>query len=155
MTRTRARRTGYAALVLTVACLLAGCKKSPPPAPTEDAGHHLGPLPPVGPTVRVTLDGKSIEVPLASLPHEGTKAALGDLWKAAWPAASPEALHFDLTGSDGFHPASRRPCERMLTGAEIGHARIDVVSHDVSFDGAVELPGCYRVKAVVAMDGLR
>ena len=124
--------------------------------PTKEEGHHHElHLPPVGPTVHVTLDGKSVDVPLASVPHEGSSAPLAELWKAAWPSQAPTALHFDLTGSDGFHPAARPPCARLLTGAEVIAAHIDIVSHDVSFDSSVQLPGCYRVKAVVSMDGTR
>jgi hypothetical protein len=105
--------------------------------------------------VKVTLDGKSADVALATLAHEGTAAPLAALFQAAWPGQDPRALHFDLTGSDGFHPASRTPCAALLTSAQIAAARIDVVSHDVSFDSTLQLPGCYRVKAVVAMDAVR
>jgi hypothetical protein len=64
-------------------------------------------------------------------------------------------LHFDLVGSDGFHPMSRPKCTQLLTGVEIAAARIDVITHDVSFDDGLNLPGCYRVKAVVSMDATR
>jgi len=125
------------------------------PAPVASEHHHELHLPPVGPLVHITLDGKSVDVPIASLPHEGTVAPLVALWRAAWPADDPSTLHFDLTGSDGFHPSSRPPCARWLSGAEVAAAHIDVVTHDVSFDDTVKLPGCYRVKAVVAMEGAR
>ena len=117
--------------------------------------HHEMHLPPVGPTVKVSLEGKTADIPLEGIPHEGSSAPLVALWRAAWPSEDPTALHFDLTGSDGFHPASRPACARLLTGAEVAAAHIDLVSHDVSFDSALSLPGCYRVKAVVSMDGSR
>jgi hypothetical protein len=141
-------------VVLTAVASLAACA-TPPPTVVESEHHHELHLPPVGPLVRVTLDGKSVEVPLSSLPHDGTVAPLLGLWRAAWPTEDASLLHFDLTGSDGFHPSSRPPCARWLTGAEIATAHIDLVTHDVSFDDAVKLPGCYRVKAVVAMEGVR
>jgi hypothetical protein len=109
----------------------------------------------VGLTVRVAFEGKSVEVPLGSLPHTGGSASVVDLWKAAWPDVDLTPLRFDFTGSDGFHPASRPPCTRPLTAVEIRAAQIDVVSHDLRYDAPIDLPGCYRVHAVVAMDGLR
>jgi hypothetical protein len=112
-------------------------------------------LPPVGPSVFVKLDGKGTDVVLATLPHEGTAASLLQLWRAAFPSEDAAPLHFDLIGSDDFHPASRAKCTRLLTGAEIATAHIDIVTHNVSFDEGVNLPGCYRVKAVVTMDVLR
>ena len=120
--------------------------------------HHELHLPPVGPTIRVTLAGTSIEVPTSSLASDATggSAPLLSLWKAAWPSEDPLPLHFDLWGSDGFHPAARPPCAaRLLTGAEVALARIDLTTHDISFDKTVALPGCYHVHAVVAMDGVR
>jgi hypothetical protein len=152
--------TRFLASVVTALALVA-CAASPEapvakaPALAEEGHPHELHLPPVGPSVHVTLDGKGVDVPLANVPHEGTLAPLVQLWKAAYPNDDLAALHFDLTGSDGFHPASRPPCARLLTGAEVNAARIDVVSHDVSFDSTVQLPGCYRVKAVVSMDATR
>ena len=96
-----------------------------------------------------------MDVALASLPHAGGSARLIELWKAAFPGEDAAGLHFDLVGSDGFHPAARPKCARLLGGAELAAARIDVVSHDVSFDEGTELPGCYRVKALVRMDATR
>jgi len=150
--------------VWLLSCSLVACAAPPPPpvapaaavATPEAEHHHHGELhlPPVGPSVRVTFEGKSSEVVMTSLAPTGPVPLLA-LFHAAWPQADPAALHFDLTGSDGFHPASRPPCVRLLTGAEIAAARIDVVTHDVSFDETVQLPGCYRVHAVVAMDGTK
>jgi len=89
-------------------------------------------------------------------PSGGGSAPLVSLWKAAWPTEDPLPLHFDVWGSDGFHPAARPPCAaRLLTGAEVALARIDLATHDISFDKAVGLPGCYHVHAVVALDGVR
>lgn len=105
--------------------------------------------------VRVTLAGTPRNVAVASLPHEGGSVPLLLLWRAAWPDANPAPLHFDLVGSDGFHPADRPPCKALLTSAELVEAHIDVVTHDISFDEGVALPGCYHVHAVVALDGLK
>jgi hypothetical protein len=125
---------------------------APPP---ESDHHHELHLPPVGLAVRVTLGGKSEGVALATVPLQGDSVALVDLWRAAFPGVDPGPLHFDLVGSDGFHPASRPKCTRLLTGAEVAAARIDVVTHDVSYPDALNLPGCYRVKAVVSVDATR
>jgi hypothetical protein len=139
------------AALATFACG-AGQATTPPPEPEH---HHELHLPPVGLAVRITLDGKSEEVALATVPLQGDSVALIDLWKAAFPGVDPGPLHFDLVGSDGFHPASRPKCTRPLAGAEVATARIDVVTHDVSFDAALNLPGCYKVKAVVSVDATR
>jgi hypothetical protein len=143
--------------VLGTAIFLTACgPPSAPPvvaAPTEH--HHEPHLPLPGPTVHVTLDGKSVDVLLPSVPHDGSSVSVTQLWKAAWPSEDPAPLHFDLVGSDGFHPTSRPSCPRLLTGAEIAAARIEVVTHDITFDDALKLPGCYRVKAVVQMDATR
>ncbi len=103
----------------------------------------------------VGLDGKAVEVALASVPHEGSFAMLVDVWNQAFPSEDLAALHFDLVGADGFHPASRPACARPLTGAEIRTARMDLATHDVSFDEALKLPGCYRVKGVVRFEASR
>jgi len=125
----------------------------PQTPPTEH--HHELHLPPVGPRVSASLDGKTAEVVLADVPHTGAAASLAQVWKVAFPAEDATLLHFDLVGSDGFRPASRPACTRLLTGAEIAAARIDVVTHDVSFDSVAKLPGCYRVKAVVRLEASR
>jgi hypothetical protein len=123
-----------------------------PLAPAAGEPPHELHLPPVGPAVHVTFDGKASDVVLANVPHDGNAAPLGAVWKLAFPAADPAPLHFDLVGSDGFHPASRAKCTRPLTAAEIAGGRIDVVTHNVTYDDALNLPGCYRVKAVVSLD---
>jgi hypothetical protein len=144
-------------LALTI--VLTGCAPghAETPAPAAEPHHELH-LPPVGPTVHVTLDGKTSDIVLASIPRNSAasaSASLLEVWKAAFPGQDPAPLNFDLVGSDGFHPSSRPKCARLLTGAEIAAARIDVASHDVSWGDALALPGCYRVKAVVSMDATR
>jgi hypothetical protein len=142
--------------LLVALTAFSACAPTPAAAPpAEPEHHHELHLPPVGLAVRVTLDGKSNEVALATVPLQGDSVALVDLWRAAFPGVDPGPLHFDLVGSDGFHPASRPKCTRLLTGAEVATARIDVVTHNVSFDDALKLPGCYRVKAVVSVDATR
>jgi hypothetical protein len=126
-----------------------------PAVPHESDHPHELHLPPVGPAVRITLDGKSEEVALATVPLQGDSVAFLDLWRAAFPGVDPGPLHFDLVGSDGFHPMSRPKCTQLLTGAEVAAARIDVVTHNVSFDDALNLARCYRVKAVVSIDATR
>ena len=147
----------HAQVVILVVALMgsAGCGAAEAPTPPAEPGpHHELHLPPVGPSVHVTLDGKVADVVLANVPHDGHSHPLVQLWSAAFPSEDPAPLHFDLVGSDGFHPQSRPKCTRLLTGAEITAARIDVVTHDMSFEG-IDLPGCYRVKAVVSLDATR
>jgi hypothetical protein len=143
------------ALLLAAVTALAACAPAATPAPAVPEPHHAHELhlPPVGPSVHVTLGEQAADVLLSTLPHEGTSAPLLALWKAAWPGADPSRLHFDLIGSDGFHPAARPPCVELLSGAQAAQAHIDIVTHDVSFDSGVQLPGCYRVKSVVTMTG--
>jgi len=154
-------RVTLAALLVSLVALVAIPACQSPPAPTSPSSppspehHHELHLPPAGPQVSVALDGKRVDVALAEVPHEGPAASLIQVWKVAFPAEDPTPLHFDLTGSDGFHPASRPVCARLLTGAELATARIDVATHDVSFDDALKLPGCYRVKGVVRIDASR
>jgi hypothetical protein len=145
---THARRLAFVVLAIDAACASRPAEapaSAPPP-------HHELYLPPVGPSVHVTFEGKSADVVLATVPREGSSALLLDVWKVAFPSDDPGPLRFDLVGSDGFHPASRPKCTRLLTGTEVASARIDVVTHNVSFDDALNLPGCYRVKAVVGID---
>jgi hypothetical protein len=128
----------------------------PREVPPEPEPHHELNLPPVSLVIRITLDGKIEEVALATVPlHDDDSVALIDLWRAAFPGVDPAPLHFDLVGSDGFHPMSRPKCTRLLTGAEVASARIDVVTHNAFFDDALNLPRCYRVKAVVSVDATR
>jgi hypothetical protein len=157
-------RVTLATLLVAILPLVAtpACQSTPAPTPPSSPSspptseyHHELHLPPAGPQVSVALDGKRVDVALADVPHEGAAASLIQVWKVAFPTEDPTPLHFDLTGSDGFHPASRPVCARPLTGAEIVAARIDVATHDVSFEDAVKLPGCYRVKGVVRIDASR
>jgi hypothetical protein len=131
-----------------------GCGAPQPPVQPPEHHHELH-LPPAGPQVSVVLDGKQVDVVLAEVPHDGPAAGLVRVWASAFPAQDLAALHFDLVGSDGFRPASRPACTRPLTGAEIAVARIDIASHDVSFDDTLKLPGCYRVKGVVRIEASR
>jgi len=113
-------------------------------------------LPPPGPTVHVTLDGKTADVTLSSLVHDGAPApTIAAVWKAAFPAIDPGPLRFDLVGSDGFKASSRGRCSRLMTGAQIATAHLDPTSHNVSFDPGVELPHCFSILAVVNVDATR
>jgi hypothetical protein len=146
---------------LVLAALFAfapACAATPAPTAESTPEHHHDHelhLPPVGPSVTASLDGKPLEVVLGNVAHDGPSASLVQVWKSAFPSEDPTALHFDLVGSDGFHPGSRPACARLLTGAEMAIARIDLVTHNVTFGGDSSLPGCYRVKAVVRIDASR
>jgi hypothetical protein len=137
--------------------LLAACADSPAPQPESPASphHHELHLPPVGPTVAVALDGKSIDVTMANVPHTGTDALLFDVVRAAFPAEDPQKLHLDSFGSDGFHAAARPPCATPLSAAQLAEAHIDIVTHDLHFDPKLALPGCYSVHAVVSVTATR
>ena len=164
-------------MIVTAGAFLLACESSasPPPstpandmpassaAPASSGGaagaaggehhHHEVKLAPAGPNVTVSLDGKPTDIVLASVPHEGASAPLLlTLWKTAFPNEDPSALHFDMFGSDGFHPASRPTCARVLTGADLATSRIDLATHDLTFDADSKLPGCYRVKGVVRVE---
>jgi hypothetical protein len=149
---TAASQRAFVAMLAVASACAPNQATTPPPEPEH---HHELHLPPVGPSVHVTLDGRAADVVLANVPHDGSSAPLPELWKVAFPSEDPKMLHFDLVGSDGFHPMSRPKCTQLLTGVEIAAARIDVITHDVSFDDGLNLPGCYRVKAVVSMDATR
>jgi hypothetical protein len=167
--QTRALRFAFIAFAISPACapmqaaapaqaatpapVLGPAPAAAPPAAPEP--HHELHLPPVGTSVHVTLDGKSADVALGGVPHEGNAASLAEVWKVAFPSEDAAPLHFDLVGSDGFHPASRPMCARLITGAEVKAARIDVTTHNVTYDDALNLPGCYRVKGVVSIDATR
>jgi hypothetical protein len=154
--RTHACRLAFVVLATCLSWCSASCASPPGETPTSAAPpHHELHLPPVGSSVQVTFGGKSVEVVLATVPHEGSSALLVDVWKGAFPSEDSGSLSFDLVGSDGFHPASRPMCARPLTGADVATARIDIVTHNVSFGDASILPGCYRVKAVVRIDASR
>ncbi len=142
-------RLAFLTLVATAAAY-AGVR-----AQSHAVRHHEMHLLPVGPSVSVAYDGKRADVVLASATHDGPSVALLDVWKSAFPGDDARPLHFDLVGSDGFRPTSRPKCMRLLTGAEVAAARIDLVSHDVAFDDGLSLPGCYRVKALVGIEATR
>lgn len=138
---------------------------TPPPAPdpltaataSADAGmgeddHHHNPIPPAGAEVKITFGGKESTVKVAELPQTGGQVSLTTIIKKALPNQDPAPLKYDLVGSDGFHVGSRPACNRPLTGAEIATGKMDMVSHNVSYDAGSQLPGCYRVRAVVKID---
>jgi hypothetical protein len=134
---------------------LGGCKRGAEPV-HQDEHHREWNLPPVGPAVKVSLDGKSTDVTLSSLAADGAgSVSFAEVWRAGWPAEDPAPLRFDLVGSDGFRPTSKPKCTRPLTGQELAVARLDVATHDLLLDEGLKLPGCYRVRAVVAIEGKR
>jgi hypothetical protein len=146
--------------IVVLALVLGACKRDPAPAPPreERAGQHVHDhaIPPAGPSVKVSLDGRSVDVAIASLATDGgASIPLASVWKAAWPAVDPGPLKLDLVGSDGFRSTSKPKCPKLLTGAELSGARLEASSHDVVLDEGSTLPGCYRVKAVVAIEASR
>jgi hypothetical protein len=108
--------------------------------------------------VKVSLDGKSSVVTLASVrAADGApgSVAFSDVWKTAFPTEDFANLKFDFVGSDGFRPTSRPKCTRMLSGTELGAARLEVTTHHLVFEESSKLPGCYRVRAVVAIEATK
>jgi hypothetical protein len=121
-------RTGILVSLLALpACSRTSTSPTPSPSVSASASEHAHELhlPPAGPTVSVALDGTSVDVALASLSPDGGPTTLGLVWKAAWPSEDPALL------------------------------RIAVGTHDVSFDDALGLAGCYRVKATVRIEASR
>jgi hypothetical protein len=121
----------------------------------EPQHEHLLHLPPVGLSLTVRFDGRTIDLPLAALAPDASGLPLDAVWKAAWPSEDPLRLSFDLVGSDGFRPTSRPKCTRLLTGAEFVRGRLDAVTHDITYDDQLKLPGCYHVRHVVAIEASR
>jgi hypothetical protein len=138
------------AAALSLCATVAACRQG-----GEPHHEHALELPPVGPSIAVRLDGRAIDVPIASVASDGGGLALASLWRAAWPNEDPLHLSFDLVGSDGFRPMSRPKCTRLLTGAEFVRGHLDAVTHDVSYDDELKLPGCYRVHHVVGIEASR
>jgi hypothetical protein len=133
----------------------AACHGSPAQAP--DGHRHELNLPPVGPTIAASFEGKTVDVDLSTVAQESgsNSVALASVFQAAFPSVPRTGLHFDLVGSDGFRPMSRPKCTRLLSGDELAKAHLDPVTHDVSYDADVKLPGCYRVRAVVRIEATR
>ena len=151
-----------AVVPLFVLAAFAACRHSEPPQPAPSSNatsehHHELNLPPAGSSVEVQLDGKTVTVDVAHVGGDAgaATASLTALFKSAFPSENLAPLHFDLMGSDGFRPTSRPKCTRLLTGDEAAKAHLDVVTHDVSFDDDLALPGCYRVRALVRIDVVR
>ncbi|HEX4477624.1 MAG TPA: hypothetical protein VH142_21185 [Polyangiaceae bacterium] len=156
--------TKFVSTLAVLVAFVSGCGGAPPApsaplsppgigAPVSHHRHELH-LPPVGPTVSVELGNERAEIRLAELPHAGPTVPLVEVWKAAMPNRDPASFDFDLFGSDGFHPGARPACARLLNAGELAAAHLDVVTHDVSFDPILQLPGCYRVRAVVRLEGI-
>lgn len=134
---------------LLVLVAFSGCAAPPPKAAPH---HHELHLAPPGPTVKVTFEGRAVDVPL---PRDGKTVPLARVWTTAMPDVDPAPLKFDLFGSDGFHPMARPACPRLLTSEELAAGAIDVDTHDVTYAEGVKLPGCYRVHGVVRLDAVR
>jgi hypothetical protein len=50
---------------------------------------------------------------------------------------------------------SRPKCTRLLSGDEVANAHLELVTHNVSYDPELQLPGCYRVRTVVRIEATR
>jgi hypothetical protein len=133
---------------------LAACRAHP--NESNERRHELN-LPPVASSVSVHFDGASRSVELAGLVRDSgaDSVALEAVFKAAWPSEDVSRLHFDLVGSDGFRPTSRPKCPRPLTGEEVAHVRLNVVTHDARVEDGLNLPGCYHVRSVVMIEATR
>jgi hypothetical protein len=145
---------GHRLHLLIVLVALAACRT----ASSGPHDHHTElNVPPAGASVAVRLDGKTVNVDVAAVSADAgaTDVPLLRLWSAAFPSEDPSHLRFDLFGSDGFHPTSRPKCTHLLSSDELAHFRIDVAKHDVSIVDGLDLPGCYRVHAVVAIEATR
>jgi hypothetical protein len=101
---------------------------------------HAVDLAPVGPSLTVRFEGRSVDVSLAAIASDAGGLSLDAVWRAAWPNEDPLRLSFDLVGSDGFRPTSRPKCARLLTGAEFAGGRLDTATHDVSYDDELNRP---------------
>jgi hypothetical protein len=124
------------------------------PAPNSSAHHHheLN-LPPVGPLVSVVYNEFQVDVRLTDLSDGTPTIPLLKVWTVgSIKKFAPSGLNFDLFGSDGFHPSDRAPCARLLTAKQMAAAHINVVTHDITFDPGLSLPGCYRVRGVVRLE---
>jgi hypothetical protein len=138
--------------VLGASSFFTGCRAKP--TPTHEEHHELN-LPPVTASVAVRLDGKTVNVDVSAVAADAGSIPLLQIWGAAFPTTDASSLHFDLVGSDGFRPMSRPKCTHLLSSDELTHFRLDAVKHDVSIGDGLELPGCYRVHAVVAIEATR
>ena len=147
------------ALIFSALSACHGSTRAPTAAPDAAAAvehhHHELHLAPPIPSVTVLFADQRVDVTLAPLAQGASSIPLLQLWKAAFPKQDPSALQFDLFGSDGFHPASRPPCTRLLSATQLAAARLDVQSHDISFDDSSPLPGCYHVHGVVRIQATR
>jgi hypothetical protein len=129
---------------------------TPEAAPREHTAHEdKREFPPAGPSIAVRFEGKSVDLRLASMAPDGGEVPLASLWKAAWPSEDTSRLSFELVGSDGFRPTSRAKCTHLLTAGEFAHGRMDAATHDVTYPEEPDLPGCYRVHHVVAIEATR
>lgn len=105
--------------------------------------------------VEINIDAISRGIVLDTVAHEGNDVRLLDVFTAAFPAEDASSLHFDLVGSDGFRPRARPACARSLTKTDLAGGHVDRVTHDVSFDSALGLPCCYRVKRLQTVKASR
>lgn len=156
------RGTKSAMRVLTIVLLLAlGCGTgggagagSAPAGRGPTSGPH-GDAHEVGPKVSLVLGDKQVDIGLDEVPHDGTTASLRDVWRAGMPTDDPMLLHFDLYDLHGFHIGTRAACTRLLNGSDFAAARIDVRTHDVTYDDQLSINDCYRMRAIVRIVGMR
>lgn len=96
----------------------------------------------------VQFDGRQVDVDLAKAAKGAASTTLLDLWKEAFPTEDGAKLTFDLVGTDGFRPTSHAPCTHLLSWTELGNGKVEVTSHNVSWEETLNMAKCYRVKAL-------
>ena len=114
-----------------------------------------GPDHEVGPKVSLVLGDKQVDIGVDEVRHTGNTVALRDLWNAGMPTDNSMLLHFDLYDLRGFNLATSPACRRPLNGSDFAAARMNVRTHDVSYDEALSINDCYRMKAVTRIVGTR
>lgn len=121
-------------------------------------GPTSGPSPAhgVGPKVSLVVGEKQVDIGLGEVaPGPDGKVRLAALWRAGMPTEEPMLLHFDLVDVHGFHLATSPACRPLLNGSDFAAAMIDVATHDVTYDAALSIQDCYRMRAVQRIVGIR
>lgn len=130
------------AVALVVFGLLCGC---------DDAGSD-GAM-----TVEVVYAGAAREIALDQLEAGAFGVTVADVVGTAWPELDLAASAVDFVSVDGFRPASRSPCQGLVpvAGALLDQGYLDPATADLTWDEALDYPGCLHpnhVATIVALD---